>query len=174
MPIPAQKRKGRSTAAVKLFFTPADGQDVRFCRTCEYVQILPCATRVLFTHIFSRKLHENDPDHYIHQYSTSSGNSTLRTHLRTHHPDTYKKLEEMEAEDVANTRIGRIFQQTLDGHVKSVAPTPKYTTNRFALACVKLVSACDLVCIPPFNYVKARLNAPLSVALFRRRTTRVP
>lgn len=90
-----------------------------------------------------RKRHEKDANYTITSYGQSSGNSTLLKHLQDRHPRSYDKCIDMQ-KGGTGTPSGN-DQTNMNGHVHEVEGDSTHSKRNFALACLRLISACDLV-----------------------------
>lgn len=124
--ISTQSQQRRKTSAIHFFFTEASSAtDKRYCRVCE-------------------KIVEKDTSFASPAYGASTGNSTLRNHLKRQHPKKYEKLLQIESADDPKSSLNQLFQTTIDNHLQPNIDQPRYTAAGLALACLKLISACDL------------------------------
>lgn len=96
--------------------------------------------------MFIRKIAGRDSSSVVTSYGATTGNSTLWNHLKRQHPKKYAKLLEIESADDPRSSLNQLFQSTINNHLRPAANQQKYTAGRLALACLKLIAACDLVC----------------------------
>ncbi|TDL18959.1 hypothetical protein BD410DRAFT_842379 [Rickenella mellea] len=130
--LPEAKGKGRERAPVKLFYTEIDKNnpdDRRWCKVCQ-------------------KQARKSPKIPAMSYGQTTGNSTLLAHLKDKHPKSYEKCQDMA--QGGDGRLGKKFQQTLDKHLRDRDPEQQYSSSGLALACLKLIAACDLVRVDTF------------------------
>lgn len=119
--------------------------------TAESASKFVLAYLAIDAHAISRKIAEKDTSFASPAYGASTGNSTLRNHLKRQHPKKYEKLLQIESADDPKSSLNQLFQTTIDNHLQPNIDQPRYTAAGLALACLKLISACDLVRVLSLN-----------------------
>ncbi|KAG8892040.1 hypothetical protein FRC00_012744 [Tulasnella sp. 408] len=85
----AQSPPRRKTSAIHFFFTEASSPSDK------------------------RKMASKNPTSTTTAYGATTGNSTLRNHLRKQHPRKYEKLLEIESADDPKSQLSQLFQTTI-------------------------------------------------------------
>lgn len=112
----------------------------------------------LLTPRLNRQEAEKNSKHHVKAYGLTTGTSSLVSHLQRDHAKAYQKYLDLKSAGTNSSTIGDIFQSTLDPHLQPVADRPSYSPQRLALACLKLISACDLVSVTTLSAISVHLS----------------